>query len=428
VSINKSLGIHEAWNILFDKHHILKHVQMHGSFRISSKEINAVKEARLMAKFDQSTLLPEIFKKNCLSILPISRGEYLIGPFQTHEKVVYPLIKPFPVEIPDLQTLDCKDLYSEASALLFAYNSGIIQHALGNGNIAFTVNGRMSSGSFSYDINNSMNNKVRTNVSIQNSQVEIDAGYESHEAFCICEAKNIAVDEILIRQLYYPYRLWKNKIDKPVIPIFLIFSNDVFHVFQYEFTDLNYYNSMTLRRYTAYTFADEAILLPEVIQLWKSIIPIPEPHAAFPQADSFERVIDLLSVLYEQGLTCDDVTLKYEFDPRQTNYYISACEYLGLIKRITNLNGEREYQLTEEAYLIMTKRYKSKYIALIQRILERPVFYRCFGIAINSGVIPDKASVCRIMSECNLGINDVTINRRSSTVRGWLDWIFRIVE
>lgn len=104
------------------------------------------KAARLMAKFDQSAQLPEVFN---LSILPITRGEYLIGPFQTHEKISYPHVKPTPVEIPELQTLDYTNL------LLFAYNSSIIQDIMGSDKVAFTVNGRMSSGSFDYYINNS---------------------------------------------------------------------------------------------------------------------------------------------------------------------------------------------------------------------------------------------------------------------------------
>lgn len=216
----KKLSIHKAWNVLFERHRILEMVQTHGTFKISSKEINEIKEARLMAKFDHSAQLPEVFQENNLSILPITRGEYLIGSFQTHLKVAYPPVKPVLVEIPELQTLDCQDLYSEASALLFAYNSGIIQHVLGSDKVAFTVNGRMSSGCFNFEISDSMVNGNRIHISIENSQVEIDAGYESQDAFCICEAKNIAADELLVRQLYYPYRLWKNKIDKPVIPLF----------------------------------------------------------------------------------------------------------------------------------------------------------------------------------------------------------------
>lgn len=422
------ISIHKAWDILFNKHNILEHVLTNGFYRITSKEINTVKEARLMAKFDQSAQLPEIFQKNNLSILPITRGEYLIGPFQTHEKIIYPNVKPVPVDIPDLQTLDYTNLYSESSALLFAYNSGIIQDIMGSSKIAFTVNGRMSSGSFAYYIDNSIKPGTRNNILIQNSQVEIDAGYESPEAFCICEAKNIAAEELLIRQLYYPYRLWKSKIKKPVIPLFLVFSNDVFHVFQYDFTDLYYYNSIQLKHYKAYTFADEEITLAEVIQLWQSIIPRDEHSITFPQADSFERVVDLLSVLYERGLTRDEVTLKYEFEPRQTNYYISACEYLGLIKRTTNIYGEREYQLSDEAQSIMGLRYKPKHMALIKKVLECPVFHKVFGISIQNGNVPDKNEIRQVMIESNLKINQVTINRRSSTVRSWIDWILRIAE
>ena len=70
----KSISIDKAWEILFDRHDIAKQVAARGSFRISSADINTVKEARLMAKFDQSTQLPAIFKENKLSILPISRA------------------------------------------------------------------------------------------------------------------------------------------------------------------------------------------------------------------------------------------------------------------------------------------------------------------------------------------------------------------
>lgn len=422
------ISINNAWNIIFEKHKILDHIASKGKYTISATTINEVKEARLMAKFDQSVQLPEIFQKNKLSILPITRGEYLIGPFQTYEKVIYPNVKPIPVEIPDLQTLDYTNLYSEASALLFAYNSGIIQDIMGSDKIAFTVNGRMSSGSFDYYINNSVNAENHIPISIRNTQVEIDAGYESPEAFCICEAKNIASEELLIRQLFYPYRLWKGKIDKPIIPVFIVFSNDIFHVFQYGFSESNYYNSIELKQHKAYTFTDDEITLTEIIQLWKSITPKTEPNITFPQADSFERVIDLLSVLYEKGLTPDEVTIKYAFDPRQTNYYISACEYLGLIERGTNVDREREYRLTKEAQIIMGMSYKPKHMALIKKVLECPVFHKVFGITIQSGKIPDRNNICKVMFDSNLRISHVTIDRRSSTARSWIDWILRVSQ
>ena len=335
----KSISIDKAWEILFDRHDIAKQVAARGSFRISSADINTVKEARLMAKFDQSTQLPAIFKENKLSILPISRGEYIIGGFETHAKIKYDSVRPTPVPVPNLQTIDYTNLYSESSALLFAYNSGIIADILG-GEAVFTVNGRMSSGSFSYWVRNNRLPAGEQHLDVVNAQVEIDAGYESRDALMLCEAKNVAVDELLIRQLYYPYRLWSSKISKPILPVFLVYSNDVFHAFIYRFFDREFYNSLELVEHKAYTFADEDIHLKDVVDIWNSIQCTEEPPITFPQADTFSRIVDILSVLYEKTMTPEEVTLKYDFDARQTSYYISACEYLGLLYRDTNEYGE----------------------------------------------------------------------------------------
>ena len=284
---NGKITIEKAWKLLFEKYNIVSKVLANGFFKIKASEINTVKEARLMAKFDQSSQLPEVFQHNSLSILPISRGEYIIGNFKTHEKVTYQKSKPQMVSIPILETLDYTNLYSEASSLLFAYNSGIIKDIVNSKDIHFTVNGRMSSGCFDYLINN---HKGSQKIAVQNAQVEIDGGYEFENGFCIIEAKNIAVDEILIRQLYYPYRLWTEKISKPVTPILMVYSNDIFHFFQYSFTEINNYNSLKLITYKSYTFANELITLEDIIDIWKSIKYPFEPKTTFPQADSLNRI------------------------------------------------------------------------------------------------------------------------------------------
>jgi hypothetical protein len=423
-----TITIAQAWEILFEKHNIVSKVSSEGFFKIKSSEINTIKEARLMAKFDQTIQLPDIFKTNNLSILPISRGEYIIGPFRTHEKITYPKCKPTLVNIPDLETIDYSNLYSEASALLFAYNSGIIKDAVNTHNISYTVNGRMSSGCFDYFINNKKDTNSYQRIIVENAQIEIDAGYEFNDGFCIVEAKNIAVDEILVRQLYYPYRLWKNKISKPVIPLLMVFSNDIFHLFHYTFEDENYYNSLKLVSYNSYTFANETILLDEIIDLWKSVEVCRESKIPFPQADSLFRVIDLLSLLFEHSLTREQVTMKYEFDPRQTNYYISACDYLELIERTGNINGEREYQLSRDAKIIMALRYKQKNLAIVRKIFERPVFHKAFQFIIQNSVLPDKKEICNVMRSANLRISEATIERRSATVLSWIDWILRLAN
>ncbi len=418
----RPIGIDDAWEKLFARHRILEHIDADGIFSITSSAINEVKEARLMAKFDRSAQLPRIFRAHQLSILPISRGSYVIAPFRTHRTVEYGAVRPRVLPAPDLETLNGSDLYSEAAALLYCYHGGLFDDLLG-ARCAYTVNGRMASGSFSFQIENIRDRNCPYALTVHNAQVEVDAGYESADAFLLCECKNMASEELLIRQLYYPYRLWKGKIRKPVLPLFLACSNDVFHVFLYRFADDGDYNSLTLVSHTAYTFADRGITLEDAAGLLRRTTPGAEPPVPFPQANSFTRVVDLLGVLWEQDLTRDEITLKYEFDPRQTDYYVTACQYLGLVERFQDSEGNPGCRLTSDARRILALPYREKYLGLMEVILKRPVFRRAFASALNCGRIPNQNQIVRYMLEENLPLNETTRIRRSSTVRGWIGWM-----
>ena len=70
-----------AWEQLFKKYDILKHIERTGQFQISSKQIKEVREPRLMSKFDHTINLPQIFSDNKLSILPV---EIMFLPILTH--------------------------------------------------------------------------------------------------------------------------------------------------------------------------------------------------------------------------------------------------------------------------------------------------------------------------------------------------------
>ena len=73
----------ETWNKLFEKYEILNQINTEHKFVITSNSINEFREARLMTKFDHSFQLPQQFIREKLSILPISRGEYIIAPINT---------------------------------------------------------------------------------------------------------------------------------------------------------------------------------------------------------------------------------------------------------------------------------------------------------------------------------------------------------
>ena len=82
------MGLNDtAWESLFDKYHILAEIEQNGQFIISANQIKEFREPRLMTKFDHKINLPNIFASNNLSILPITRGDYVISSFSSHPKM-----------------------------------------------------------------------------------------------------------------------------------------------------------------------------------------------------------------------------------------------------------------------------------------------------------------------------------------------------
>ena len=414
----------EAWEKLFERYKILDEVNKNGCFKIQTSQINQERESRLMAKFDHVVNLPKIFIDNNLSILPLSRYQYIIGHFCTHFPVKYNLkIKTISWQFPrEIETIDYTNLYSESSALLCAFNIGILHDLVGS-ETKFTVSGRMSTGIFDFYIKNYLKNQLYT-INVTNSQCEIDGGFETDNFLILIEAKNYKVEDFLIRQLYYPYRLWSKKISKKVIPVLMTYSNDIFSFFIYDFVDILDYNSITLIEQKNYEIASEKIQSSEINLLLSKIKVVPDPvKIPFPQADKFDRLIDLISLLLENGLTSNDITENYQFDKRQTDYYTSAGKYLGLIEKQGKI-----FTLTDEAKYIWRQPHQLKYLKLIEKILVHEVFYQVFQLSLKYGDIPSKEKITQLMYESNLEIRNTTIDRRASTVKGWIYWIWSQID
>lgn len=419
----------KAWEILFDRHKILQNVQQNGFFEIQAKEIKKEREPRLMAKFDHFSQLPKIFKDHGLSILPISRSSYVIGEFDVYEKVSYnQKLKPIQVDFPsDLTTIDPANLYSESSALHCAHVTGMMEMVLGEQ--AFqTISGRMSSREFDFHIRTGQG--YDRLINIKNSQIEIDGGYESQSQFMIVEAKNETVDDFLVRQLYYPYRLWQEKTYKEVRPVFFTYSNDIFSFFIYEFAEPHRYNSLRLIEQKDFIIAHEELVLDDIIEVFHTVQPVKEPEVPFPQADSFTRVVDLLGLLVENDMSKEHITLNYDFDVRQTGYYTSAGMYLGLIEKYRDENGQIMFTLTKAGKEIMRLKTKDKFLKLTSRILFHEPFKQVLGEYFLNGALPEKERVIEIMKRCNLyNVNsESTYFRRASTVIGWINWILDLPE
>jgi hypothetical protein len=65
----------------------------------------------------------------------------------------------------------------------------------------------MGSGEFSFKIRK-VGEKETFDININGAQIELDAAYEGIESLALIEAKKYLSDDFLIRQLYYPFRLF----------------------------------------------------------------------------------------------------------------------------------------------------------------------------------------------------------------------------
>lgn len=302
----------------------------------------------------------------------------------------------------------------------------ILNDFLEDEDLLATVNGRMSSGTFRFDINTDTG---RRNVEVNNSQIEIDAAYEGINYLSLFEAKMDLADDFLIRQLYYPFRVWSNRVTKTVKPIFLIFSNGIFNLYQYEFEDPTNYNSLVLVKQKNYMIATE-ICLADIQNILRNIQVVNEPDISFPQADRMSRIINLIELLNEKSMTKQEITSEYAFDERQTNYYTDAGRYLELIDKNYDEEGNIKFQLTAQGHHIMMLEYKEKQLALVAQILKHKVFNEVLTRHLQYGEMPQKETIVEIMKNAQLYHieADSTYMRRASTVIGWVNWILDTIE
>lgn len=418
-----------AWEQLFNKYDILRTIEAEGQFIISARQIKEVREPRLMAKFDHTINLPQIFADNDLSILPITRGDYIISHFDAYHKFEPDNANLTRVSLPAyIQSLDSSNVPSEAIALNCAVAAGIVADILGDEEIVSTVSGRMGSGTFDFNIRNLKSGSPHC-VSVCNSQIEIDAAYEGICGLALFEAKRDLSDDFLVRQLYYPYRVWQSRITKPVRPLFLVYSNGIYHIYEYVFQDPNDYSSIMLVQQKNYTVEDTSITADDIQQVLYNTVRKTEPQLPFPQADTFVRVINICELLNDQDLSRNDITEQYAFDARQTNYYTDAARYLGLLKKDKDSNGPY-YAISDTGRKILGMGYKQRQLAFCECILSHSVFHTTLTEYFKTGVMPTKERIVQIMKASGLyNVNsDSTYDRRSSTVRGWINWIVELIN
>lgn len=426
----------DAWQILLDKYDIENEIESNGIFKITASQIKEVREPRLMAKWDSSEQLPKSLKKNKINILPDSRSSYVLSDFILYETLpeLTEHIQNMPtVTLPELETIDIEHITSEANAINILQISGILEDFLELENtetLYGTFDGRMSSGTFNFTVNT--NRQILRNIKVDKAQIEIDGGFESENYVVILEAKNVLHEDFHIRQLYYPYRLWKSKVNKPIRLIFSIYTNKIFRLMEYRFLEVDNYSSIELVRTKNYSLENTNITLEEIKQIYSSVEEyqitqdnMAETDIPFIQADNFERVISLLENMYENDLNGEEIENLMQFTSRQTGYYYNAGRYLKLFDKYKDTDKVVKYRLTPLGRKVYNTSYKKRQLLLVELILSHQIFRDLFYYVIENGEFPNKRVVQDLELEYNVCSPNVA-GRRASTVIGWLKWIFNL--
>lgn len=418
----------DVWIQLFEKYNILNRVNSEGVFTISANQIKEFYEPRLITKYDWSSSLPDLFKENKLAILPMSRGTYAIGRFKAYQKLKHENIRPTVKRLPSwVSTWDAFEVTSEAVALNVAKATGMIDDIMMSDNdfpAIDTITGRLKSGDLSYNI--ARRDLDPYDFHVANAQVEIDAGFENYDRLAIVEAKTHIPEDFMIRQLYYPYRIYDNlNTRKPVMPLYFTYADEVYTFHQYEFKDLNNYSS--IKEVKQYSFILNHTLSLNVdvvkgISAKSSMNPEPE-DISYPQANTFQTVLDMIQFLVEP-IGKYELAEQFNFNVRQSDYYANSLRFLSLARRV-----DSKYVLTEIGQRVNDlPNSDMRNELIIRQILSHITFKLIFDSYFKNGGVADDDYIDKVLMDNVSSISGSTIRRRRSTVKQWIDWIFSVIE
>jgi hypothetical protein len=242
----------ESWESIFKAYDILNHDFTSKAFKVTANQIKdatkhfgktSEKEVRILCKQDSREERPKIFIDNDLFLLPVKNGEYIIlkgdgyadiPPIGNKEEIYISKL--------DFELRSSRIGNSEMQYLDFAYASSLIRTFMEDDTLVLTIRGRKYTPEFNFNF------KHYKNIHVQSVQTEVDAGFEGKEQIVLIEAKNSSTQNIIIRQLYYPFRQWKIHTQKEVKTLFFEKRGEEYFIWEFGFEDEFDYESIFLKK------------------------------------------------------------------------------------------------------------------------------------------------------------------------------------
>lgn len=243
------------WKKIFDDYDIYSHNFDSSPYILTADDIKksvgnfnstSDREVRTLCKQDTRKSRPSVFKELGLYILPKKNGEYYIikgDGYVDIPNIETPIIdykKQLPFELESSSVGN-----SEMQFVDFAYANSLIRTFMEDDSLVLTIRGRKYTPMFEFKAGG-------LTLTAESVQTEVDAGYEGKDSIVLLEAKNSGASDTIIRQLYYPFRQWSINTSKPVKTLFfekkIVKRENIFHLWLFDFTDTEDYNSIRLIR------------------------------------------------------------------------------------------------------------------------------------------------------------------------------------
>jgi len=412
-----------AWEKLDENLDLRERLSTGDSVRITANAIKRItkREPRLLTKFDTKGQRPRVLRN--ATILPVANGEYLILPGDGYHPVEsVSSISTWTTSdySRKLSSLPWEDGPSSESQLIdIAHASGLLGDFLGEAELFLTVRGRLRSPAFEFKFPTNFGETV---VDVSGVQVEVDAGYEG-EHLNLIEAKLGKWSDFHVRQLYYPVRMWQERLpQKRSRAVFISYSDKVIALRLYDFTPSDDYGALTLTQASDFVLdaLDHHIDLQEILTETR---PEPAPRGVtFPQADDMAKVLDIVDATSAGVVNTSETMVRYGFTERQALYYPTAARYLGLLE--PSGSGRKLSDLGREfSDASRTGRHRM----VVARLAALPVFRTALEQAVNNeGALPTTEAIASWIAEestvAGLPLSGSTLPRRAATVRRWIEW------
>ena len=401
--------LHERWAELIDKLHL--DITAPVNF-VTNEDIHVHLgvEPRLLASMDSEDKLPSLFRDHGIFVVPLSRSRYAIVRGKGYHELEDPgEPRPYHARLPiSLTTLAYGR--GENRFLLHAYHTGLLSRFSRVPSLYQTISGKMGSGSFTFRIDGS------PPLDVRGAGMELDAGFEGPRDVLLFEGKANARSDFLVRQLYYPYRTFREwSPTKSVRSFFFVAEPDAstYSVWEYEWTDPTDYESIRCRGKARFHIVEE-----RPPQDWLTNV-TPDPNVDIvPQADDLRKVVELPLLIQAGIATAQDWARHYGITTRQGSYYREAAEALGLVRL-----EERTFVLTDEGRRFVGFSQERRELLVAERLLKNPLLNRVFNLAREKGIegVTD-SEVARII-ESTSHLRGSTPIRRSKSVRSYMRWL-----